>query len=226
MKMIKRGMDVLLAGFLLMLISLSVPKIFGFQSFAVTSGSMEPYLPTGSLIWIREEPIVQVGDVITFLLGETVVTHRVQQVLEETQQVVTKGDANQTRDAGPVSYEQILGTVQWAVPGLGYAGMALGTVRGRILAAFIFLWLLFMEVVMTDITDVKTAEARSRRGKRQRKECVEIAEYDREKNDDGGSGMCPVCLLGRGDGSVFDPLNRSVEEFDYTGKYSGGSNRA
>ena len=47
-------------------------RLFGMQTYAVLSGSMEPAYPTGALLYVRKvDPAdIQPGQVITFLLDE------------------------------------------------------------------------------------------------------------------------------------------------------------
>lgn len=203
-------MDVLIAIFLLSLMLLSIPKLMGFRTFVVTSGSMEPYLPIGSLTYVKKEASAAIdkGDVITFTLGETVVTHRVEQVLQEGRSFVTKGDANEERDYRPVGYEQILGTVQFFLPGLGYAGFVLGTTEGRIAAAVLFLWMLFMEAIASDAQNRK-----------ERKECKKN-EKQKDKTDSDICGRShAVYICGRCDRSIPDPVSGNIEKYDYAGKH-------
>ena len=56
MKLIKGILDLLMAAFILMGMLLSVPKLWGFQIYAVTSGSMEPEIHTGDVIYVKQVP--------------------------------------------------------------------------------------------------------------------------------------------------------------------------
>jgi len=44
----------LLAALVLICLPLTVPRLFGYHIYTVVSGSMEPAIPTGSLVYIRE----------------------------------------------------------------------------------------------------------------------------------------------------------------------------
>ncbi len=73
------------------------PSLAGFYLFQVSSGSMEPTLPTGSLILARKprDPNQLVpGDIVTFRSSGSLVTHRIIEVLEDDEGVSyrTKGD--------------------------------------------------------------------------------------------------------------------------------------
>ena len=103
-------------------------RLFGMQTYAVLSGSMEPAYPTGALLYVRKvDPAdIQPGQVITFLLDEhTVATHRVVEVIPDPEEAGiyryrTKGDANEAADAGLVHCKNVLGTPVVCVPYLGY----------------------------------------------------------------------------------------------------------
>ncbi|MFB7138229.1 signal peptidase I [Gottfriedia sp. NPDC056225] len=82
------------------------PTFFGHQVYYVLSGSMEPTLPTGSVIIVKDmtsETKLSTGDIITFKMPyneETLVTHRINEVINEDGELVyrTKGDANEIQD--------------------------------------------------------------------------------------------------------------------------------
>ncbi len=86
--------------------------------FIVLSGSMEPSIPTGSLVFTFRDEQILTGDILTFQKQDTIITHR---VVGETQDgYITKGDANALADAGAVSMMQIIGKVFFHIPYLGY----------------------------------------------------------------------------------------------------------
>ncbi|MDI9643970.1 MAG: signal peptidase I [Candidatus Verstraetearchaeota archaeon] len=116
---------------------------------AVQSGSMEPNIPTGSLIFVQAvdpEKIVAggspVGDVVIYVQNGTVVrdyflfasydplpiSHRVinKTLINGTYYFLTKGDANIYPDQNPwdpeswVPEDRILGKVTFSIPYLGY----------------------------------------------------------------------------------------------------------
>ena len=94
-----------LAGLLLLIL----PRA-GISVDMVLSGSMEPKIRTGGLVFTdtsRKDP--QIGDIITYSLNDSFVTHRV--IRREGSMLITKGDANDGEDLAPVSAEQVLGTV-------------------------------------------------------------------------------------------------------------------
>ncbi len=104
---------------------LAAPILFGYRPMTVLSGSMEPTYPVGSVVYLKETPFedLQVGDAITFALGDTgaVATHRIVEINEKGKTFVTKGDANPSNDTSAVSYSDVKGKVSdIAIPVLGY----------------------------------------------------------------------------------------------------------
>ncbi|MBC5792899.1 MAG: signal peptidase I [Nanohaloarchaea archaeon] len=129
---------ILLAPFL----ALAFPFLLGAsKTFVVTSGSMEPGIPTGSVIWVSDTPPSEIrqGDVITFNQGSgNTVTHRVVNVTEEENpRFKTKGDANTEPDPGYVEPNQLVGKVNFSVPYLGYIAEWTGSSIGLILLVVI-----------------------------------------------------------------------------------------
>lgn len=98
---------------------LILPKVAGIQPYVVLSGSMEPEIPTGGVVFTNtnfRNP--DKGDVITYKVNDgSLVTHRVIEVGEE---IVTQGDANVMADP-PITKDQVVGTVVFWLPYLGYA---------------------------------------------------------------------------------------------------------
>lgn len=111
-----------------------VPMLMGFKEMAVLSGSMEPTIPVGSIVYVKplDDPTqLEPGDICTYTLsdGETMVTHRVVSVDPETSTLITKGDANETED-GAVAFSQVYGETKFHLPYLGYIAMNIKTPTG------------------------------------------------------------------------------------------------
>ena len=72
---------------------LSVPKAAGIQPYVVLSGSMEPALQVGSVVWVDvRKTEAGIGDAVTFERDGRTVTHRI--VGKTEKGYLTKGDAN------------------------------------------------------------------------------------------------------------------------------------
>lgn len=94
-------------------------QIAGLKPVVVLSGSMEPAIKTGSLAFIdTSDRTVFQGDVISFKAGDMLVTHRVIEITDEGYR--TKGDNNETADAGIVKDSSLEGKILFSIPGAGY----------------------------------------------------------------------------------------------------------
>ena len=86
--------------------------------YAIETGSMEPTLPTKSIVLIHEQPSYEKGEVITFHADKgEVVTHRLIDFNDDSS-YVTKGDANPTPDVwdDPIEKKDVLGKVIYMTP--------------------------------------------------------------------------------------------------------------
>lgn len=129
----------LLAALVLACLPLTVPRLFGWQAYTVVSGSMEPAIPTGSLVYVHETPPEEVaeGDVIAYYGAwdsASIITHRVVENRVFMGEFVTKGDANLTEDMNPVPYASLIGRVERSFPRLGEAAQTLTGRTGKFLA--------------------------------------------------------------------------------------------
>lgn len=118
---------------------LTVPKVLGYQMYTVISGSMEPAIPTGSLVYIQgmEPQNVVDGDVIAFYGGHdsnAIITHRVVKNRVVMGEFITKGDANEKEDMNPIPYSNFLGRVELSVPVVGELAQVLTSTKGKIVA--------------------------------------------------------------------------------------------
>lgn len=123
---------------LVILIGLAVAILLlcGMKLYCVETGSMEPDYPIGSMVVVERTYFESLneGDVITYVVsGNVVVTHRVVGIDKEHRLLTTKGDNNPVTDASPVSYENVLGRVNFCVPGFGYVFLFLSTRFGKIM---------------------------------------------------------------------------------------------
>lgn len=126
--MLKRVVNIIINAYTLFLLLifglLILPRVFGITPFAVVSGSMEPHIKVGSVVYAKKTKFenIESGDVITYVLNEDLVvaTHRVVEKDKEEKTFITKGDANNTKDAKPVLFENVLGVVRFSIPFLGF----------------------------------------------------------------------------------------------------------
>ena len=118
--------------FFVMLIALLLLglRVCGYNFYTVMSGSMEPALGVGSLVFVQpvEASTLRDGDVISYITaGNNIVTHRINTTVTEyddngakTIHYITKGDANNSVDGGTVDPRNVIGKVMISIPLLGY----------------------------------------------------------------------------------------------------------
>lgn len=102
-----------------------IPSIFGYKPFIVLSGSMQPNVKIGDLVFVKKTNIdkLKVDDVIAFKSDDkTVTTHRIIKIDTETKNekcFVTKGDSNNVKDEGLVCKNNLEGKMVKRIPKLG-----------------------------------------------------------------------------------------------------------
>lgn len=142
----KAGRICVVAGTVLILLviglcaMLVLPGNFGYHMYDVLSGSMEPELPVGCLIYVRntQPEEAESGDIIAFYSSVEaggVITHRVVENDIVSGTIRTKGDANEAEDPMPVEYENYIGSVVFSVPYFGKILTCMTTLYGKIAAA-------------------------------------------------------------------------------------------
>ncbi|MCI3027754.1 signal peptidase I [Desemzia sp. C1] len=98
--------------------------LFGYKGYTVVSGSMEPAFSTGDFIFVKTTPFgnIKTKDIVTFVSGEEIVTHRAIEVKDEG--LVTQGDANNIPDQAEVTADNYIGELALIVPYFGYVVVA------------------------------------------------------------------------------------------------------
>lgn len=94
----------------------AMPMPFGFGMSIVLSGSMEPELSVDDLIIVAWQETFEVGDVVVFQSGDSLVVHRI--IAIEGNMVTTQGDANNAPDS-PVELACVKGKVVGQVENVG-----------------------------------------------------------------------------------------------------------
>lgn len=149
--------NILIVLVILVCLPVAVPRIIGIQCYNVISGSMEPTISVGSIVYVKEADFadIAVGDIIAFEAGASVVTHRVEEIDSENQLFTTKGDANNTTDFTPVPYTNVIGKVMAHFPFVGNVAAWLSDTVGKIVAGMILL----IGVVLTSFGEKKDSGA-------------------------------------------------------------------
>lgn len=137
-------------------IPLTVPRMMGYEIYSVISGSMEPALPVGSLVYIgKEDPKnIEQDEVIAFYGAKdsnAIITHRVVENRVVMGELITKGDANKTNDMNPIPYGNFIGKVEFSFPLLGYVAQMITSVEGKIIAGAVILVALVLQILASVI---------------------------------------------------------------------------
>lgn len=118
------------------IVTVAVCAVLGLRPVVVISGSMEPTLPVGSLIFYRTVPATQVvtGDIVTVPRqdgGTGLITHRVKQVTTkgDVTTLRLKGDANASEDPLPYVVSSV-GSFVGVIPVAGTIALAARTPLG------------------------------------------------------------------------------------------------
>ena len=127
--------SLVLVSVILLLMPLSLPRLFGYETFNVVSESMEPTLPVGTLLLVKQiEPKeIQKDEIIVFYSNAVVVSHRVIENNVFEGKITTKGDANEDTDINPVSYNEVIGIVEHSIPVMGMLGEYFSSSSGKLL---------------------------------------------------------------------------------------------
>lgn len=132
------------------------PSVIGIKTFVIISGSMEPELQIGDIVLIKkcEETELQIGDIISFRSGESVITHRINNIIDNNGKIQyeTKGDNNNISDRNYIKYEDIEGKLISKIPLLGKITLLL---KNKMI---IILTLLFFYIIY--IHNIKVEEKR------------------------------------------------------------------
>ncbi len=120
------------------------PRAFGYSSFVVYGGSMEPAIPVGSVVVAQPVSVesLRQGDVVAYRLAGSKappVLHRIVNMTDAkgVRTFSLKGDANETADPKDAVLEGVGSKVLYAVPYLGYFA---DFVQGRLGRALV-VWL-------------------------------------------------------------------------------------
>lgn len=144
----------------------NVPSICGYTPLIVLSGSMESEIYTGDLVIVKKVEIssLKQGDVIAFYTDDTkqtIITHRIIEIVNENGNIkfITKGDNNNTKDAGEVASSLVVGKYQnIRFQGLGNVAMFLQTPTGMCIIISIPIFILIIAQYVQNRKDKKELE--------------------------------------------------------------------
>ena len=159
---------VLLILLVILCLPLTLPRVMGYNIYTVISGSMEPAIPTGSLVYIEgaQPEDIEAGDVIAFYGARdsaAVITHRVVENNTLMGQFVTKGDANEKADVNPVSYDDFIGKLALSIPYLGRLAQIFTSAAGKTGAGIVILIALLLHVIGGAVESFQDRKNKKRR---------------------------------------------------------------
>ena len=114
----------ILFGIIYLLISIYliifIPCIIGYKPLIIESGSMEPILRVGGILYYKSIPLntYKVDDILVYKVPNHIVSHRI--IDRNNYYFITKGDQNNTIDSN-VYNNQVLGkSSNFSIPYIGY----------------------------------------------------------------------------------------------------------
>ncbi len=130
---------------------LTLPRLSGYMIYNVISGSMEPTLSVGSVIYAKyKEPSeIEKGEIIVYDHNGTVITHRVERNFEIDRCFITKGDANMNPDPDEVPYENYIGVMDRHFPIVGRFYSAYSSTVGKVYAGLLAACGLMLNLIAT-----------------------------------------------------------------------------
>lgn len=170
------------------------PSICGVTPLVVQSGSMsgtaEDHIEVGDLIFVTkaDTDTLEVGDVISFMRGGIVITHRIIQIDTDDdggRLFTTKGDANNVEDDTQATEGDVVGVYKGRIAGVGDFAMFLQKPLGML----VFIGIPMCIFIIYDIVSrQKEGASRSRRTAEMEKELEELRalkkSVERDKSED------------------------------------------
>ena len=144
------------------------PSFLGIKTYVIISGSMKPELEIGDIVIVKDSDDLKVGDIISFREGQTVITHRINRVLLENEEIYykTKGDNNNTEDSGRVKQNYVEGKVVKVFPKVGKVAMFLqGKTTIIIILILLYIYILYSGAIRKrkDVRTLKRTEHEKKR---------------------------------------------------------------
>ncbi len=105
---------------LLVYLIIFIPIFWGFKPLVVISGSMEPILKVGGILYYENYNInsFKEGDILVYKTKKHIISHRIVKVMNNG--FITKGDSNENNDKRIVN-KNILGKgTNFSIPYIGY----------------------------------------------------------------------------------------------------------
>lgn len=98
-----------------------VPCLWGHKPLVVISGSMEPTLNVGGILYYEKIDLedFKIDDILVYKTKDHIISHRIVDIVDDG--FITKGDANNSIDNNLINKNQVLGKgTNWSIPYIGY----------------------------------------------------------------------------------------------------------
>lgn len=137
-----------------------IPDIFGYKPFIVISDTMDGVIDSGDLVIfkIAEPDSLKKGDVIAFRVGDTVVTHRINEVNKNEDNKCyfnTKGDNKKYNDSFKVNEDALEGVFVKRYSKLGRALLFFTDPIGFVVIILLFVFLVLVDSLVDYIKSLK-----------------------------------------------------------------------
>ena len=123
----------MLAIAVLTLISSKTQILNGISSMTVLTGSMDPSIPQGSVVFVQKDNWYFPGDILTYgKTSDVTITHRLIEKVQtpEGEQYKLQGDANTAPDGDLVKPKNVIGKVIFHIPFVGWFSMLVRSSNG------------------------------------------------------------------------------------------------
>lgn len=125
-----------------------IPGIWGHKPLVILSGSMEPTLKVGGIMYYYDTDISNLnkGDILVYQQDTDIISHRIVDI--DDNGIITKGDVNNITDYEKVDYNKILGKgTNWSIPYIGHYAKFVYNHK-------VILYILVIIVAIDDLIDI------------------------------------------------------------------------
>ena len=137
-----------------------LPRFFGYTPLIENTGSMEPVMERGDLLFVKEEDNLKEQDIIAWHNPEGgITTHRIVEVRKDGT-YTTKGDSNNIEDQAAVKKEQVIGVYTGKLVKAGYLLMYLQKPEGLITVVLLILFAGISSLWMIEYNENKKLKER------------------------------------------------------------------
>lgn len=164
MRVVKFVVDVLIYAACAIGVATLILMLLNYKMVSIKTGSMEPTINIGDLCLVHEvgkSEEYRQGDIVTFLVGDVYVTHRIASDNGDGT-YVTMGDANKVADSGSLEKEDILGKVIVTVPVMGFFLEYITNPNGKLVVVVGVVLLVTLSLLLENVAGKKKVRNKER----------------------------------------------------------------